>query len=478
MGTDSILISDMNGNLTGAYRQGMVNDDVSDPYHTYDTMDDYVVEYNGNQKRSVNGTGAGNPSYFGSSSFVDGMPEGDNEYAYNANGAMTKDQNKGINDITYDLLGNLREITMSDNRSIRYVYAADGTRLRTTHKRKVGNTYLRDSTEYLGNLIVKNGQPVMYRFSGGYFAFDNGALSDCHYYIQDYLGSNRMVVSKGGSVKQSNHYYPYGGIIGGIDFNPTLQPYKFEDKELDRTYGLDWYDIHARQYEPVVPSWHTIDPLAEKYYYISPYAYCANNPVNAIDTDGKWVWPVVSAAIDYGFQVFNNLQDGNNFADATFNNVNFSEVGLSAINPTGKFSTLKTLAVEAVKATVSISPTKGMEINNDISIVATKTLLNTGANKVAGKVVEKSSSASLTKANNELKSAVGNVKHAQTKIQQRTNAKGWEKTLEKSRASAVVAREKQVATQMLNSTVGQVNENISNSFISNGLQEIWKDWFK
>ena len=45
-------------------------------------------------------------------------------------------------------------------------------------------------------------------------------------------------------------------------------------------------------------------------------------------------------------------------------------------------------------------------------------------------------------------------------------------------ASAVVAREKQVATQMLNSTVGQVNEKISNSFISNGLQEIWKDWFK
>ena len=51
-------------------------------------------------------------------------------------------------------------------------------------------------------------------------------------------------------------------------------------------------------------------------------------------------------------------------------------------------------------------------------------------------------------------------------------------SLEKSQASAVVAREKQVATQMLNSTVGQVNEKISNSFISNGLQEIWKDWFK
>lgn len=127
----------------------------------------------------------------------------------------------------------------------------------------------------------------MYRFGGGYYAFNNGLLSDCHFYIQDYLGSNRMVVNKNGTVKQVTHYYPYGGIIGGKSTYPEYQSYKNNDKELDRTYGLEWYDVHARQYDPVVPSWHAIDPLAEKYYYISPYAYCANNPVNAVDIDGK-----------------------------------------------------------------------------------------------------------------------------------------------------------------------------------------------
>ncbi len=96
---------DKNGNLTGAYRQGLVGDLYDeDEYCVYDTMDDYNVEYNGNQRRSVNGSGTGTPSYYGSSSFVDGVEDGDDEYAYNANGALTKDLNKGITNISYDLL--------------------------------------------------------------------------------------------------------------------------------------------------------------------------------------------------------------------------------------------------------------------------------------------------------------------------------------------------------------------------------------
>ncbi len=254
---------DMNGNLTGAYRQGLTDVFDEEPFQDYDTMDDYSVEYYGNQKRSVNYEGVGSPYYYGSSSFVDGLEDGDNEYAYNPNGALTRDDNKGITDISYDLLNNISEITFSGNRSIRYVYAADGTRLRTVHSKRIGNTYVKDSTDYVGCLILKNGQPSMYQFAGGYLSFANSLLSGCHYFIQDYLGSNRMVVNKTGAVEQITHYYPYGGIIGGIDRTPTLQPYKFEGKELDRTYGLDWYDIHARQYDPIVPSWHAEKVTAE-----------------------------------------------------------------------------------------------------------------------------------------------------------------------------------------------------------------------
>ena len=47
------------------------------------------------------------------------------------------------------------------------------------------------------------------------------------------------------------------------------------------------YDFGARNYLPAVPRWNSMDPLAEKYYSISPYVYCAGNPVNLVDKDGK-----------------------------------------------------------------------------------------------------------------------------------------------------------------------------------------------
>ncbi|WP_306303729.1 RHS repeat-associated core domain-containing protein [Prevotella dentasini] len=65
------------------------------------------------------------------------------------------------------------------------------------------------------------------------------------------------------------------------------QPYKSDGKEFDPMHGLNTYDYGARQYNPILPRWDRIDPLAEKYYNVSPYTYCANNPVRFVDLDGK-----------------------------------------------------------------------------------------------------------------------------------------------------------------------------------------------
>jgi hypothetical protein len=42
-------------------------------------------------------------------------------------------------------------------------------------------------------------------------------------------------------------------------------------------------------YDPAMARFTTQDPMAEKYYSVSPYAYCNNNPVNYIDPTGMWI---------------------------------------------------------------------------------------------------------------------------------------------------------------------------------------------
>ena len=46
----------------------------------------------------------------------------------------------------------------------------------------------------------------------------------------------------------------------------------------------------ARHYSPSLSRWLVPDPMSEKYYDVSPYAYCANDPVNLVDPDGETIY--------------------------------------------------------------------------------------------------------------------------------------------------------------------------------------------
>jgi RHS repeat-associated protein len=64
------------------------------------------------------------------------------------------------------------------------------------------------------------------------------------------------------------------------------QPCKYNGKELDRMHGLNLYDYSARQMEPALGRFTTMDPMCEKYYEWSPYAYAGNNPMKYVDPTG------------------------------------------------------------------------------------------------------------------------------------------------------------------------------------------------
>ena len=50
---------------------------------------------------------------------------------------------------------------------------------------------------------------------------------------------------------------------------------------------LSTLDYGARHYSATSAHWLSMDPLAEKYYSVSPYAFCNSNPVNFVDPDGR-----------------------------------------------------------------------------------------------------------------------------------------------------------------------------------------------
>ena len=68
-----------------------------------------------------------------------------------------------------------------------------------------------------------------------------------------------------------------------------VQPLKYGAKELDRENGFDLYDSHARWYDSMIGRTTSQDPLAEKYYHLSPYLWCAANPIKFGDKNGMYL---------------------------------------------------------------------------------------------------------------------------------------------------------------------------------------------
>jgi len=128
-------------------------------------------------------------------------------------------------------------------------------------------------------------------------------MGNYNYFINDYLGNVRAVLTWeeespyviGGlpstySLTQRNDYYAFG-LPTLTSTHSEAQPYKREGKEYDEMHGLNTYNQGARQFNTHLPITPTPDPLAEKYYSISPYAQWGNNPVRFVDPTGMEFTP-------------------------------------------------------------------------------------------------------------------------------------------------------------------------------------------
>ena len=268
--SENVTGYDKNGNIKSLQRYGQTG------ASAYGLLDNLTYTLTGNQLSCVEDA-VSTAAYGTNTAFVNGASAA-GEYAYDVNGNLTKDLNKGIADIQYNVLNLPSTVSFSDGSTITYTYGADGTKLRTVHK--IGSTTT--TTDYCGNVIYENGTQKLLLTEEGYINL--AGTQQYHYYLKDHQGNNRVVINQSGTVEETNHYYPFGGVFGTTG---NTQPYKYNGKEFDNKKGLNWYDYGARHYDAVLGRFITVDALYDKHFKVSPYVYCGNEPVGRIDPDGN-----------------------------------------------------------------------------------------------------------------------------------------------------------------------------------------------
>ena len=207
---------------------------------------------------------------------------------YDAGGNMTVDGLRGAS-ISYNIL-NLPETVSIGNGKVSYIYTSSGEKLAT----QVGSslTYYRGPLVYSGNNLLYLVHPEgLTRKSTIGFVY--------YYAKRDHLGSTRVLCHANGNTlvaDQTTGYYPFGLAHGHGNLN--LNRYLFSGKELqDQSLGgklLGLYDFGSRFYDPTLGRWFNVDPKLE---FVSPYGYCANNPVLYIDPNGEDIVLTISKEV-------------------------------------------------------------------------------------------------------------------------------------------------------------------------------------
>jgi RHS repeat-associated protein len=317
--SENVSSYDKNGNITSLQRYGQTG------ASAYGLLDNLTYTLSGNLLNRVDDAVTAS-AYNGDFEFKDNVKQA-GEYTYDANGNLMKDLNKGISSIQYNILNLPSVVTFSDGSTITCTYAADGTKLHTGHTAG-GTTTL---TYYCGNVIYEGTTAKLLLEGEGYVNLTG--TQQYHYYLKDHQDNNRVVINQAGTVEETNHYYPFGGVFAAIG---NVQHYKYNGKELNTKKGLNWYDYGARYYDPALGRWHVPDLLNES-THSSAYSYCINNPSRYIDVMGLDTISAIDLTPQMWRESFNPQNDvialnqvtiTNNNSNTSFN-VNALNTGIS-----------------------------------------------------------------------------------------------------------------------------------------------------
>jgi len=269
------------GNITEIRRMG-----ASDPHVTprsFEMIDDITLVYESGN-RLLTSEDISDIDY--------GHRQGLLEYSYDDNGNMTE---KGSNQvIKYNHLNLPNQISTPEG-VLDIEYDASG--------RKHSQISPSGTRQYIDGIELVDGKITSIVHPEGRISFID-EVSKFEYVVTDHLGNTRITFSdinkdgsidprvSAGEILQENHYYPFGLGMNNPDYATSADPenrYQYNGKENVSELGIGLLDYGARWYDPSIARWGQVDPLSETAHSISmsPYHYVANNPISAIDPDGR-----------------------------------------------------------------------------------------------------------------------------------------------------------------------------------------------
>ena len=286
---------DKNGNFTYLKRygnQGQLIDDIEYGYNPESNRVDYAFDPIGDY--------SGIDDYHGTLSGTD-------MFLYDFNGNMKLDKYRSIS-IAYNQFNLPMQIDFVNNRETAYIYTSSGEKVARKHTNENDST---KTTYYMGPFVFEQLDNAEKTLS--YLLTPNGRLLnkgdnitpvwEWEYFLTDHLGNVRTVITPGSTegiaaVKQINNYYPFGLKMSLECYSISDNKYLYGGKELDDHFGLGWSFFGGRNnYYSALGIWHTPDPKAEWYFHLSPYSYCAGNPLINVDINGEFIGTLIGTVV-------------------------------------------------------------------------------------------------------------------------------------------------------------------------------------
>ena len=249
------------------------------------SVGDWTWDANGNRLSTSDGTTATSCQYDAQDRAT---ACGSESYGWNQSGqlvAITDTTSNTSTAFQYDMLGNLRQVTMPDGHRIDYLI--DGL------DRRIGKKI--NGSLVQGFLYQDDLRPVAELDGSGaivsLFVYADRAnvpaylLKDGHVYriLADQLGSPRLVIdTQSGVIAQRLDYDAWGKVQ--TDTNPGFQPFGFAGGLYDLDTGLVRFG--ARDYDPTTGRWTAKDPILFNGGDTNVYAYVGGDPVASADPTG------------------------------------------------------------------------------------------------------------------------------------------------------------------------------------------------